>query len=340
MIDRKPDNSRLPTLADVASRVGVSTATVSRCLNEPDRVIGATRERVMAAVRELGYSPNFGARALAARRTNTVGAVIPTMENAIFARGLQAFQEELGENGITLLVASSSYRADLEEEQIRTLAARGADGMLLIGYDRDPAIYSFLKRQGIPVVIAWAHDPRAGVASVGFDNYRAMKALAHAVISRGHSSLGIVSARQAGNDRARERVRGIVDAAAQAGLGSDRVHIVETSYGIDEGAQAFEALMSRENRPSAVMCGNDVLAVGAIGRARELGLDVPLDVSVTGFDDMELAKLSFPPLTTIHVPHRRMGQEAARLLMSTAKTGSENSNILLETEIRLRGSLA
>ena len=107
----------VPTVEDVARHAGVSTATVSRCLNMPHRVTEQTRERVMDAVRELGYAPNFGARALAAKRTNTFGAIIPTMENAIFARGLQAFQEELHANGVTMLVASSSYEPDLEEEQ-------------------------------------------------------------------------------------------------------------------------------------------------------------------------------------------------------------------------------
>ena len=118
---------RQPTLADVARLAAVSTATVSRCLNTPDQVVAETRERVQAAIEKLGYAPNYSARALAANRTHTVGAVIPTMENAIFARGLQAFQEELGERGYTLLVASSAYKPALEAEQIRTLVARGVD---------------------------------------------------------------------------------------------------------------------------------------------------------------------------------------------------------------------
>src|SRR6056297_868053 len=111
-----PLHRPVPTLADVARRAGVSTATVSRCLNSPDQVIERTRTRVMQAVKDLGYAPNFSARALAAKHTNTIGAVIPTMENAIFARGIQAFQEELGRHGKTLLIASSAYKSDLEEE--------------------------------------------------------------------------------------------------------------------------------------------------------------------------------------------------------------------------------
>ena len=143
------DRTDVPTISDVARAAGVSTATVSRCLNSPDVVQAATRTRVMEAVESLGYTPNFGARGLRARRTFTIGAVIPTMENAIFARGLQAFQETLNENGVTLLVASSRYRQDLEERQIHNLIARGVDGLLLIGYRRSATIEETLRRRGV-----------------------------------------------------------------------------------------------------------------------------------------------------------------------------------------------
>lgn len=334
-----PPTERTPTLADVARRAGVSTATVSRCLNTPDRVIEETRNRVLQAVRDLGYSPNFGARALAAKRTNTIGAVIPTMENAIFARGLQAFQEELRLKGITLLVASSSYRADLEEEQIRTLVARGADGLFLIGAHRDPALYDFLNRRGIPTLVAWVHDPNAPVPTIGFDNHAAMLDLARRVIADGHRHIGVISAEQAGNDRARARVAAIRAAMNEAGLAPDALSLVETAYGIDEGAAAFEALMQRTPRPTVVMCGNDVLAVGAMGRAKEMGYDVPGDVSITGFDDIELAKVCSPGLTTVHVPHRQMGTRAARALISMVSEGTPGQGQRLDTRVVLRGSL-
>ncbi|MEM9032582.1 MAG: LacI family DNA-binding transcriptional regulator, partial [Pseudomonadota bacterium] len=194
-----------PTLDDVARLAGVSTATVSRCLNSPQQVVEDTRERVLAVVREIGYAPNFGARALAAKRTNTIGAIIPTMENAIFARGLQAFQEELGQHGFTLLVASSSYRPDYEEEQIRTLLARGADALLLIGFHRPSSAYAFLERRGVPFVVSWAYRQDAQVRSVGFDNRIAMRALARRVVEFGHKRIAIVTAPCDVNDRARER---------------------------------------------------------------------------------------------------------------------------------------
>ena len=332
---------RIATLADVARRAQVSTATVSRCLNETGRVSRDARARVMEAVRELGYSPNFNARALAARRTNTVGAVIPTMDNAIFSRGLQAFQEELHRKGLTLLVASSQYDMHTEEEQIRTLVARGADALLLIGYDRTPGIYRFLEERGVARLIAWAHDPASREVAIGFDNRAAMQALAARVIALGHRRLAFISAERRNNDRARERVEGVRAAMAAGGLDPATLEVVETPYAIENGARACDALLSRPVRPSAIMCGNDVLAAGAVRAALKAGLRVPRDVSITGFDDIELASVITPALTTVHVPHRQMGRDAARILVSMLADGTDGVlGRRLETTLCLRETLA
>lgn len=329
-----------PRLEDVARRAGVSTATVSRCLNAPDKVIERTREKVMQAVRDLGYSPNFGARAMAARRTFTIGAVIPTMENAIFARGLQAFQEELRENGYQLLVSSSSYSPDLEEEQVRALVARGAEGLLLIGHDRAEATTRFLKQRGLPVLVAWSFAEATDFPSVGFDNRAAMRDLAQAVLSQGHQRIGMISAPCAGNDRARARVQGLRDAMAERGLDPASLALVETGYGIDTGAEALRRVIGATPDVTAVVCGNDVLAAGALRAARQLGLDVPRDLSITGFDDIELASVISPELTTMHVPHKSMGQTAARALVRMIETGVVPAPVRLTPRLTLRGTLA
>ena len=331
---------QIPTLADVARAAHVSTATVSRCLNSPDQVNAETRDKVMTAVRELGYAPNFNARALAARRTNTIGAVIPTMENAIFARGLQAFQEELHRNGITLLVASSQYKPEIEEEQIRTLVAHGAHALLLIGYQRSEDIYRFLADRDVPALIAWAFHPSVDRLAIGFDNRAAMKALAEKVIALGHRRIGFVSAERANNDRARERVEGVRAAMAEGGLDAGGLDLVETTYSIESGAAAFRELRQRPRPPSVVMCGNDVLAVGALRAAHQLGLKVPDDVSITGFDDIELASVAEPPLTTVHVPHRDMGRDAARVLVNLMNGEGSVASQNLATSLRIRATLA
>lgn len=309
------DNRPPPTLDDVARLAGVSTATVSRCVNSSALVSKSTREKVQAAIEQLGYTPNFAARSMAAKRTFTIGAIIPTMENAIFARGLQAFQEELHARGYTLLVSSSAYRADVEEEQIRTLVARGADGLLLIGHDRDRTVYDYLERQRVPAIAAWSYDPAARIPAIGFDNRAAMRALAEYVIACGHRRLAMISGISAQNDRARMRIAGVRDAMAAHGLDPEQLALIEVPYDVDQGATAFKTLLANQPAPSAVLCGNDVLAVGAMRGARQMGLTVPSDVSITGFDDIELAQVVSPGLTTVRVPHRAMGKLAAQELV-------------------------
>lgn len=329
--------SRTPTLEDVATAAGVSTATVSRCLNSPDKVVEGTRRKVMEAVNALGYAPNFNARALAAKRTSTIGAVIPTMENAVFAEGIQAFQSVLQAQDFMLLIASSGYDPDVEAEAARTLAARGADGILLIGFDRNPEVYDFLDTQGIPALVSWAYDPTGKVPSVGFDNVAAMKSLAQHALALGHRRVGVISAFQSGNDRARGRVAGVQAALSDAGL--PPAVVVETAYGMKEGADAFRRLRTEVPDATLVICGNDVLAMGAIRQAQSLGLNVPNDISITGFDDLGLAQWIDPALTTVRVPHRAMGEAAAHaLLAQLAKEPVESR--LLPTELRIRGSLA
>ncbi|PWJ18019.1 LacI family DNA-binding transcriptional regulator [Jannaschia seohaensis] len=331
--------TKTPTLADVARRAGVSTATVSRCLNAPERVQRETRERIEAAVAEIGYSPNFGARALAAKRTDTIGAIVPTLENSVFARGLQAFQTGLVAQGMTLLLASSAYRPDLEAAQIRTLVARGADGLLLIGHERDPALYDFLALHRVPVLVAWVYDPSEPRPSVGFDNKAAMAEMTAAVLAQGHRRLATISGHTRFNDRTRDRVAGVRAAMAAQGLDPATLTVIETPYGIETGARAMADLMTAPHPPTAVICGNDVLALGALRQARAMGLRVPEDVSITGFDDTELSTVADPPLATVSIPHGEMGARAAIMLTEMVRTGAQPDSVALPCVLRLRGSL-
>lgn len=335
-----PETETAPTLDDVALAARVSTATVSRCINDPKKVSQKTRDRVEAAIDKLGYTPNFAARSMAAKRTFTIGAIIPTMENAIFARGIQAFQEELYQHGYTLLISSSGYKAEAEKEQIKTLVARGADALLLIGHDRDPAIYDYLERQRVPTLVAWSYDETVQTPSIGFDNRTAMRALAETVIAKGHTSIAMISGISQQNDRARLRIEGVKDAMLARGLDPDTLDPIEVPYNVNDGASAFVTLMSRHPRPSIVMCGNDVLAVGALRGAAELGLNVPEDISITGYDDLELAQVVSPALTTVRVPHREMGRNAAREIVDMIEKKRKGVSQKLKATVVERASVA
>ncbi|MEM8753175.1 MAG: LacI family DNA-binding transcriptional regulator, partial [Pseudomonadota bacterium] len=253
-----------PTLADVARQAGVSTATVSRCLNEPERVRRETRERVEAVVARLGYTPHFGARALASNRTNTVGAVIPTMENAIFALAIQTMERELSAAGVTLFVATSNYDAEREAEQIRALTGRGVDGLILIGSERPEATYRYLKERAARVVLVWASEASAPHPCLGFDNRAAARSMAERVLARGHKRVAMIAGITAGNDRATERVEGVRAALAAAGAPLAPDMLTETEYAAAASAEAARRLMRAAAPPTAILCGNDVQAAGAL----------------------------------------------------------------------------
>lgn len=338
-MSRPMNTSNLPTLDDVARLAGVSTATVSRCLNLPDRVRDSTKLRVEAAIADLGYTPHFGGMALASNRTNTIGAIIPTMENAIFARGLQFLQEELSLSGITLLVATSLYDPEKEAQQVRTLLGRGVDGLVLIGQERPKETYDFLKIRRVPFVLMWISEPGSPYSNVGFNNHQAAHDMATHVIGHGHRCIAMIGGITNGNDRARQRIKGVSDAMRQHDLTLQAPYLVEQEYTINQGEKAARQLLALEPRPTAIICGNDVQAAGTLKAARQAGLKVPYDLSVVGFDDIDLAEAVEPGLTTIHVPHQRMGREAARLIINMARNNAPVQSIGIETHIVERTSL-
>lgn len=332
------NRSNPATIYDIASHAGVSIATVSRWLNSPDRVSEKARGKVAEAATALGYSPKFAARAMAEGRTKMIGAVIPTMENAIFAGGLQAFQEELEGNGYTLVVATSGYDMAREKQQIQTLIARGAEGLLLVGYDRDPTVNAMFEKQGIKTIVAWAFDHGSTLPAVGFNNFDASRSIARKMIELGHRRMGLISLDISENDRARARKEGIEQAIREIGMSPNILRTEFAGIGIHEGGAAFERLVDTDPNLTVVFCSNDVSAVGALLRAEELGLDVPKDLSITGFDDIELSRVTSPKLTTVRLPHRRMGRSAATKLIAMINNMDEGKPEQLATEIKLRGS--
>lgn len=291
------------------------------------------------AVAQLGYTPDFGGQALASRRTNTIGAIIPTMENAIFALAIQALQESLYQKNVTLLVATSQYSPDRELDQIRTLLARGVDGLVLIGHERPQSAYDLLESREVPFVILWSAPKDVPYLTIGFDNAAAAAEVAGRVLQKGHRRVAMISGLTDGNDRARGRVQGVLEALDRAGQPMPPSCLVECSYSVSNGEAAATQLLSQPGRPTAIICGNDVLAAGALRAARTLGIEVPEELSVTGFDDIELATAVSPALATVRVPHRRMGAAAGECLMRWIDEGTRPGSIALPADFVERQSL-
>ena len=330
---------RRPTLDDVARHAGVSTATVSRCLSAPDKVRPGLRERVREAIRTTGYRPHGAARALASKRTNTIGAVIPTLDNAIFAKVAQTLQDELDARGRTLLLASSDYRPEREQSQIENLIVRGIDGLMLTGEQRDPAIYSLLEKRGIRYVNTYVHHPRSRHPTIGFDNVGAMERVVGYLHDLGHRAFAMVGGIAAGNDRAEERIRGTRLALERRALALPTERVLEKPYGIDAGRDVLRRLLALPEPPTAVVCGNDVLALGVLLEAQAMGLAVPGALSITGFDDLDLAREIAPGLTTVHAPLVDMGRLAAAYLTADQGDGeAPNRHSELPAELVVRGS--
>jgi len=327
-----------PTLHHVADAAAVSTATVSRCLNAAETVRPELRERVQAAIVELGYTPHGAARALASQRARTIGAVIPTLDNAIFATGIQAMQDRLSSAGYTLLLASSNYNAAEESKQVESLIERGLDGLMLIGEARPPGLYELLEKKAVPYVNTWTHRPDSRHPTIGFDNRGAAHRVATYLIDMGHADIAMIAGITAGNDRAEERLAGVRAAMSERGLAFGPGRVIEAPYSIGDGRHALRRLMAASPRPTAVICGNDVLAYGALFECHALGIAVPGRVSITGFDDLELAAELAPALTTMHVPSDDMGRLAAEYLLDRIDGQPTTGATNLDIDLIIRGS--
>ncbi|MDB5812004.1 MAG: LacI family transcriptional regulator [Betaproteobacteria bacterium] len=327
-------------LSDVARLAKVSTATASRALMLPHKVRPCTLERVQAAVRGLGYVAHGAARALASRRTHTIGAVVPTLDNAIFANTTHALQKQFDAAGYTLLLACHEFDAAVEVRLTRALIERGIDGLVLLGTSHDPQIYAMITQRKIPYVLTWALDTSGAHHCVGFNNRAAAVQLTNHLLELGHREFAMISGVTANNERARDRLQGIRDALAARGIKLAPERVIEKPYSLASGREGLGVLMASVRPPTAVLCGNDVLAIGAIAECNALGIAVPRQVSITGFDDMEIASLLSPGLTTVHFPTLELGQLAAANLLAQLAGGNAAKRHELPIELKVRGTTA
>ncbi len=305
-----------PTLMDVATAAGVSTATVSRALNRPQAVSAALRDKVLATVARLGYVPNAGARAMSLKRSGTVGLVVPTIDNAIFARGVQAFQRRMAEHGQHVLLAISDYDTAQEQALVVNLVARGVDAMALTGLSQLPGLTERLAQRGLPWVHCGSFPAPQGHACVGFRNRDVIARAVRYLLDLGHRRFAMLAGITADNDRAAERLRGVRDTLQAAGIALAPHTVAESRYELQSARNATRGLLAAAVQPTALLCGNDVLALGAMLQAQAEGIAVPAQLSVVGFDDLELSRHWQPALTTLHVPIESMWSLCADHLLA------------------------
>jgi LacI family transcriptional regulator len=339
---RAPSGTRQqPRLADVAEAANVSTATVSRVINSPDVVSDEVRERVQRAIQGLSWVPNASAIALATSRTRTVGAIMPTLDHQNFARIVETLQATLSASRYDLLISCTHYDRESATHQARTMVERGVEALVLVGADQPEGLFALMDRQKTPHVLLYVAPGSVPTRQiVGYDNYQAFSRITEYLVELGHRSLGLIAQSTVFNDRARARQQGVRDTLAEHGLAIRPRHFVEGNWKVEDGMKAFQAIMSTVDPPTAVVCGNDYLAIGCLLQARAMGLDVPRDVSVTGFDDVDMARLLDPGLTTMRVPDAEVGVMTGQYLVDVLEGRPGVLGTVPAPELIVRGSTA
>jgi LacI family transcriptional regulator len=331
-----PAIRRRTRLSDVAKDAGVSPATVSRALSRPDLLSEETLSRVRRAAERLGYKPDAAARALASGRSMTIGAVVPTLDNAIFSKALQGMQAALASDGYQLLVASHDFNPAAETEAIRNLLSRGVDGLILVGAERAPEASALLAAAPIPVVLTWRAPP--GVPAIVVDNEHAGEIAARHLIELGHRRIGAITGAVRFNDRQRARRDGVRIALEKADLALPASLICEQSPTLAGGRMGCTKLLELADPPTAIVCGIDLIAIGCMVEAQARGLNVPGDLSIAGIDDLDMSAHVSPSLTTVHVPTAQIGSEAAKKLVTLLRQQVTEPWACLPVELIVRRS--
>jgi LacI family transcriptional regulator len=328
-------------LGDVAKLAGVSTATVSRVFNEPGKVSADVQQRVHEAARALNWIPNAAGRALASTRTHITGAIIPTLDDQVFASQVAGMQAVMAGHGITLFLGCSNYDPAQALTQVRAMLARGVEAVSLVGEAYPPELFELLALHRVPYVVTYAYREDSPHCCVGFDNRAAFARITEHLLGLGHRDFAIVMQPSADNDRVHARLRGIHETLAAHGLAVRPAHLHEGPATIAFGRASLRAIVaSTATRPTAAICGNDTLALGTLLEAQTLGIDVPAQLSITGFDDIALARELHPALTTMWVDTNAIGRDAAHALLDALAGGTPGRGHAVLPELRLRASTA
>ena len=304
----------MSNIRQVANMAGVSVATVSRALQQPERVSPKTRNKVMLAVNEVGYKPNLMAVKFRSGKTHNLVALVPTVANVFFARVISGMQIAAAERGYSILLANTLGDASIEANYAKMVQTSQADGLIQLRA-HNPFDESINKpNELLPMVNVCEvmHDINCPVVTL--DNRAAAKAMTMHLIAQGHRRIALIKGPQS-SPLTRDRLAGYRDALTEAGLKFDESLLYPGDFTLQSGHDAATKIISSEHRPTAVFCENDETAIGAMQCFKQAGLNIPRDVSIAGFDDISFSAFCDPPLTTIAQPAEEFGQSAVSLLI-------------------------
>lgn len=327
------------TIIDVARKCGYSKATVSRAYSAPESVSDRAREKIYAAARDLNYTPNAIARAMARKRTENIAFIIhekqyPANMNPFYSPILDAVVRETSKRNYSVFV-TTNHDSRLPNGEI--CIKKKMDGVIFAGQADPEVVESFLS-QKIPVVLLNNEMHMDKLTCIVADHYHGAVAAVTHLCQRGHRRIGLISGKFS-RQVYEARLQGYLDVMAQNQLELDQSFVVTIDPSAEEARIVMQELLQRENCPTAFFCTNDTIAAGAVKAAIRLGLRVPQDVAIVGFDDSLVSRMVEPELTTVHIDTSKMGQLAAVRLFEFIEEGNEQSEIItMPTRLVVRGT--
>lgn len=332
------------TIADVAARAGVSTATVSRVLAGLGGAGSETQERILVAAAELGYRPSGIARSLKRRTTRTFGLIVTDIENPFFPQLVRAVEDAARDDGYALLLCNAADDPDREGAYLDLLAERRVDGVVIAASSLGLHHREWLAAAPLPVVLVNCTAAGVELPSIASDNVEGGRIAARHLLDLGHRRIGVLTAPPRNVD-APDRLAGVREALAAAGAGAG-APVIMADAGVQGGERAMRELLEVAPGTTGVVAYNDLMAIGAMRAVRAAGLRVPGDVSVVGFDDVDLAAYVDPPLTTVAQSTAAMGRWAVEQLTAAVAAAAEGDRapatepVLLPVRLEVRGSTA
>lgn len=327
----------MANIYDVANAAGVSISTVSHVLNGTRFVSPDTRAKVLAAIEELNYRPSSLARAMVRQETRTIGLIVPDIVNPFYAdlgRGVENYGYEAG---YSVLLCNSDRKAEKETAYLDMLISKRVDGVIYATSDRAEERLAPLAAHGVPVV-TFDRD-YAGISAIMLDNYGGGLAAARHLVELGHRRIACITGPESPS-LSSDRVRGYRAALEAAGLPEDHSLTLSGNYTLASGHDVARALMQQPDPPTAIFACNDAMAIGALAALRELGLCVPGQVSIVGYDNITASAYTYPPLTTVATPIRELGEQLCQLLLDSIDCPQQEEvrRLVMHSELIVRQS--
>ncbi len=323
-------------LEAVAARAGVSIATVSRVLNNSSVVNPKTRARVLKAIKELRYHPNLHARTLAGGKSKTIGVIVSNLENPFFFDVYKAVEGDAHARGYEVIVANTDYDPEQLFTSVRLMLERRVGGLAIIVSEMQPALIDDLSGGSVPVVFYDVGTPRRNITNIRVNYRQGIEKLVEYLHNLGHQKVGFIGHHSALGP-IHERLQAVKDVVAAF---SPQMEMKSSANrdSLEGGRQAARSLLATGYRPTAIICVNDIMAVGALRELRDRGLRVPEDISVTGFDNIKISEFCSPSLTTLHIPRDQIGHTICECLIATAHQAAADREIVVDPELVVRDS--